>query len=51
VLNSDAAEFGGQGRPNLDRVYTTQPGSWGGRDHHFCVEVPSRVAFVLALVA
>ncbi|KAI1727964.1 alpha amylase, catalytic domain-containing protein [Ditylenchus destructor] len=47
ALNSDAAVFGGHNRLDPNQTFMTYPEGWGGRPHHLCVYIPSRVAIVL----
>ncbi|KAI1727257.1 1,4-alpha-glucan-branching enzyme [Ditylenchus destructor] len=47
ALNSDAAVFGGHNRLDPNQTFMTFPEGWGGRPHHLCVYIPSRVAIVL----
>lgn len=50
VLDSDAAEFGGQSRIDHNVEHFTQNYSFAGRSHSVQVYIPSRVCIVLAIV-
>ena len=47
VFNSDAAEFGGSGKVNGDRVLSSEPYGWNGRENSIELTVPPLGGVVL----
>lgn len=50
VLNSDSKSFDGYDRLDMNQTFTTEDYKFDGRPDSFRVYIPSRTAFVLALV-
>ncbi|KAI8995068.1 glycoside hydrolase superfamily [Gaertneriomyces semiglobifer] len=48
VLNTDAKEFGGHARIDMNGEYFSTPQEWNGRKNYIQVYIPSRTAIVLA---